>query len=124
VSNRGPSTRCSHTLRLVLQGIVYGKPVNQGITQLKPTRNLRNVAEERAGRKLGGLRVLNSYWINQVCCAQLSPLQDAPLRARRAGDPARCPPPIAPIAARCRARALAPGARGAARRPDGPPLAA
>ena len=46
---------------------MYGKPVHQGITQLKPTRNLRSVAEERAGRKLGGLRVLNSYWVNQVC---------------------------------------------------------
>ncbi len=45
---------------------MYGKPVHQGITQLKPTRNLRSVAEERAGRKLGGLRVLNSYWVNQV----------------------------------------------------------
>lgn len=51
---------------LAVQGIVYGKPVNQGITQLKPTRNLRSIAEERAGRKLGGLRVLNSYWVNQV----------------------------------------------------------
>ena len=49
-----------------LQGIVYGKPVNQGVTQLKPKRNLKSVAEERAGRKLGGLRVLNSYWVNQV----------------------------------------------------------
>eukprot|EP00891_Asterochloris_glomerata_P008171 jgi/Astpho2/8171/Aster-03100 len=49
----------------VSKGIVYGKPVNQGITQLKPVRNLRSVAEERAGRKLGGLRVLNSYWVNQ-----------------------------------------------------------
>lgn len=48
------------------QGIVYGKPVNQGISQLKPTRNLKNVAEERVGRKIGGLRVLNSYWVNQV----------------------------------------------------------
>jgi len=49
----------------VHKGIVYGKPVHQGVTQLKPTRNLRSVAEERAGRKLGGLRVLNSYWVNQ-----------------------------------------------------------
>ncbi len=50
---------------------MYGKPVHQGVTQLKPTRNLRSVAEERAGRKLGGLRVLNSYWVNQVgCCAE------------------------------------------------------
>jgi len=49
----------------VHKGIVYGKPVHQGVTQLKPTRNLRSVAEERAWRKLGGLRVLNSYWVNQ-----------------------------------------------------------
>jgi large subunit ribosomal protein L15e len=49
----------------VSKGIVYGKPVHQGVTQLKPTRNLRNVAEERVGRKCGGLRVLNSYWVNQ-----------------------------------------------------------
>ena len=48
------------------QGIVYGKPASQGITQLKPTRNLRSVAEERVGRKIGGLRVLNSYWVNEV----------------------------------------------------------
>ncbi|KIY95038.1 60S ribosomal protein L15-1 [Monoraphidium neglectum] len=51
--------------RPVSKGIVYGKPVNQGITQLKASRNLRNVAEERAGRRLGGLRVLNSYWVNE-----------------------------------------------------------
>lgn len=48
------------------QGIVYGKPVNQGITQLKANRNLRTVAEERVGRKCGALRVLNSYWVNEV----------------------------------------------------------
>jgi large subunit ribosomal protein L15e len=47
------------------KGIVYGKPKNQGINQLKWVRNLKAKAEERAGRKLGGLRVLNSYWINQ-----------------------------------------------------------
>ena len=40
--------------------------MSQGITQLKPTRNLRSVAEERVGRKCGGRRVLNSYWVNQV----------------------------------------------------------
>ena len=49
-----------------MQGQVYGKPVNQGITQLKANRSLRNVAEERVGRRCGGLRVLNSYWVNQV----------------------------------------------------------
>ncbi|MCL7043217.1 hypothetical protein MKW94_012749 [Papaver nudicaule] len=51
--------------RPVPKGIVYGKPKNQGITQLKFQRNKRSVAEERAGRKLGGLKVLNSYWINE-----------------------------------------------------------
>jgi len=51
--------------RPVPKGITYGKPVNQGVHQLKFQRNLRSVAEERAGRKLGGLRVLNSYWVNQ-----------------------------------------------------------
>jgi large subunit ribosomal protein L15e len=50
--------------RPVAKGIVYGKPKHQGITQLKFARNLRNVAEERVGRRCGNLRVLNSYWIN------------------------------------------------------------
>lgn len=63
---RGKRHRPKLVLRSHLQGIVYGKPVHQGVTQLKPTRNLRNVAEERVGRKCGGLRVLNSYWVNQV----------------------------------------------------------
>merc|ERR1711968_114289 len=49
----------------VSKGIVYGKPSNQGVSQLKPKRNLRVVAEGRVGRKCGGLRVLNSYWVNQ-----------------------------------------------------------
>ena len=51
--------------RPVQKGIVCGKPTSVGINQLKPTRNLRNKAEERAGRALGALRVLNSYWIAQ-----------------------------------------------------------
>jgi large subunit ribosomal protein L15e len=50
--------------RPVSKGLTNGKPKNQGIS-LKFRRNLRSVAEERAGRKLGGLRVLNSYWVNQ-----------------------------------------------------------
>eukprot|EP00240_Pyramimonas_obovata_P014474 CAMPEP_0118926094 /NCGR_PEP_ID=MMETSP1169-20130426/3871_1 /TAXON_ID=36882 /ORGANISM="Pyramimonas obovata, Strain CCMP722" /LENGTH=204 /DNA_ID=CAMNT_0006867579 /DNA_START=57 /DNA_END=671 /DNA_ORIENTATION=+ len=50
--------------RPVGKGIVYGKPVNHGITQLKFGRNLKNVAEERVGRRCGNLRILNSYWIN------------------------------------------------------------
>jgi large subunit ribosomal protein L15e len=44
---------------------VYGKPAGAGINQLKFQRNLRSVAEERAGRRYGSLRVLNSYWVNQ-----------------------------------------------------------
>ncbi|GFP82752.1 60S ribosomal protein l15 [Phtheirospermum japonicum] len=57
--------RCGGRKRPVPKGIVYGKPTNQGVTQLKFHRSKRSVAEERAGRKLGGLRVLNSYWINE-----------------------------------------------------------
>eukprot|EP00923_Selenidium_pygospionis_P036233 GHVN01063558.1.p1 GENE.GHVN01063558.1~~GHVN01063558.1.p1 ORF type:complete len:181 (+),score=5.60 GHVN01063558.1:229-771(+) len=50
----------------VAKGIVYGKPSNSGIHQMKSRRNLRSVAEERVGRKIcGGLRVLNSYWVGQ-----------------------------------------------------------
>jgi large subunit ribosomal protein L15e len=49
----------------VRKGIVCGKPTNQGVTQLKPNRNIRARAEEKVGRKCGALRVLNSYWVNQ-----------------------------------------------------------
>jgi len=48
------------------QGIRYGKPVHQGVKKLKFARNLRSVAEERAARRCGALRVLNSYWLNEV----------------------------------------------------------
>jgi len=51
--------------RMAPKGATYGKPVNQGVNQLKPQRSLRSVAEERVGRRCGNLRVLNSYWINQ-----------------------------------------------------------
>lgn len=81
---------------------MYGKPVNQGITQLKAKRNLKNVAEERAGRRCGNLRLLNSYWINEV-------------RSAPAGLPApRC---RSPWLASCAARA------GAAPPRAGSPLA-
>ena len=49
----------------VSKGIVYGKPVTQGINQLKPTRSHRAIAEERVGRRCSNLRVLNSYWVGQ-----------------------------------------------------------
>jgi len=51
--------------RPVKKGITYGKPKTHGVNQLKPTRNLRSVAEERVGRRCSNLRVLNSYWVNQ-----------------------------------------------------------
>lgn len=47
------------------KGIVYGKPKHHGINQLKFRRNLRSVAEERAGARFTNLRLLNSYWVNQ-----------------------------------------------------------
>ena len=51
--------------RPVHKGKTMGKPKNQGVTGLKYVRNLRSIAEERAGKRCGNLRVLNSYWINQ-----------------------------------------------------------
>lgn len=51
--------------RPVPKGIIYGKPKHQGIKGLKFERSLRSVAEERVGRRLGNLRVLNSYWVGQ-----------------------------------------------------------
>ena len=51
--------------RPVRRGIVYGKPANQGIVELKFQRSLRSVAEERVGKICGALRVLNSYWVGQ-----------------------------------------------------------
>eukprot|EP01089_Gocevia_fonbrunei_P005090 TRINITY_DN1523_c0_g1_i1.p1 TRINITY_DN1523_c0_g1~~TRINITY_DN1523_c0_g1_i1.p1 ORF type:complete len:205 (-),score=28.64 TRINITY_DN1523_c0_g1_i1:46-660(-) len=47
------------------RGKVCRKPKNQGIHQLKAVRNMRNIAEERVGRRCGNLRVLNSYWVAQ-----------------------------------------------------------
>ena len=51
--------------RPVSKGIVYGKPVNQGINSLKPSRSHKVIAEERVGRKASNLRVLASYWVGQ-----------------------------------------------------------
>ncbi|KAK4307710.1 hypothetical protein Pmani_020556 [Petrolisthes manimaculis] len=51
--------------RPVAKGCTYGKPKSHGINELKPTRNLQSLAEERAGRRLGGLLMLNSYWVAQ-----------------------------------------------------------
>mmetsp|Transcript_31562 Transcript_31562/g.30875 ORF Transcript_31562/g.30875 Transcript_31562/m.30875 type:complete len:206 (-) Transcript_31562:74-691(-) len=51
--------------RPVPKGATYGKPTNMGINELKWQRSGRSLAEERIGRKCGGLRVLNSYWVAQ-----------------------------------------------------------
>ena len=51
--------------RAVRKGIVYGKPVNQGIRKLKKIRSHRSVAEEKVGRRCSNMRVLNSYWVGQ-----------------------------------------------------------
>ena len=51
--------------RPVHKGKTMGKPKNQGVTGLKAKRSLQAVAEERVGRRVANLRVLNSYWINQ-----------------------------------------------------------
>ncbi|EAT35069.1 AAEL012736-PE [Aedes aegypti] len=51
--------------RPVAKGCTYGKPKSHGVNELKPYRCLQSVAEERVGRRVGGLRVLNSYWVAQ-----------------------------------------------------------
>ena len=51
--------------RPVPKGATYGKPTNQGVNSLKFQRSLQSTAEERAGRKCGGLRVLSSYWVGE-----------------------------------------------------------
>jgi large subunit ribosomal protein L15e len=48
----------------VAKGIITGKPKTQGVW-VKASRSLRNVAEERVGRTVSNLRVLNSYWVGQ-----------------------------------------------------------
>eukprot|EP00291_Cryptomonas_curvata_P011600 CAMPEP_0172181258 /NCGR_PEP_ID=MMETSP1050-20130122/17712_1 /TAXON_ID=233186 /ORGANISM="Cryptomonas curvata, Strain CCAP979/52" /LENGTH=204 /DNA_ID=CAMNT_0012854509 /DNA_START=23 /DNA_END=637 /DNA_ORIENTATION=- len=50
--------------RPVHKGIVNGKPKSAGaINNVTQRRSLRNLAEERVGRRCGNLRVLNSYWV-------------------------------------------------------------
>ncbi|KAJ2080327.1 60S ribosomal protein L15 [Coemansia sp. RSA 988] len=47
------------------KGQVYGKPVHQGISELKLQKSKRAVAEQRVGKRCANLRVFNSYWVNQ-----------------------------------------------------------
>jgi large subunit ribosomal protein L15e len=59
--------------RQVRKGITYGKPKTHGVWHLKNQRSHRAIAEERAGRVCGNLRVLNSYWVAQVLFLFLRP---------------------------------------------------
>ena len=54
---RGNRKRPAH------DGKILGKPKTIGVWKIKLAKSLRNVAEDRVGRKLGGLRILNSYWV-------------------------------------------------------------
>ena len=47
------------------KGVVCGKLKSIGVAGLKNVKNYQSVAEEKVGRKLPGLRVLNSYWVGQ-----------------------------------------------------------
>ena len=51
--------------RPVHKGATYGKPVRQGVNELKLNMNHQSVAEGRVGKKCNALRVLNSYWVGQ-----------------------------------------------------------
>lgn len=51
--------------RPVPKGQTYGKPKDQGIAELKWQKSGQALAEMRAGRACGNLRVLNSYWVTQ-----------------------------------------------------------
>lgn len=64
---RVPPTVCSVSSRCTRRILTNctGKPVREGVNQLKYQRSLRATAEERVGRRCANLRVLNSYWINQ-----------------------------------------------------------
>ncbi|KAK6017114.1 ribosomal L15, partial [Ostertagia ostertagi] len=51
--------------RPVTKGQTYGKPKTHGVNELKLARSKQAIAEDRAGRRLGSLRVLNSYWVGE-----------------------------------------------------------
>merc|ERR1740121_2664944 len=69
--------------RKVSKGICYGKPSTSGVNKWKHARNLKSIAEERVGRKIGSLRVLNSYWVTQDAvnkwyeCIMVDPMHKA-----------------------------------------------
>lgn len=51
--------------RPVPKGQTYGKPKGEGVNELKWQKSGQALAEMRAGRACGNLRVLSSYWVTQ-----------------------------------------------------------
>ena len=49
----------------VAKGIINGKPKTQGVVGVKGTKSLKVIAEQRVGKRIPSLRVLNSYWVGQ-----------------------------------------------------------
>merc|ERR1719334_586413 len=47
------------------KGVIWGKPANHGINQIKHTKNTQHMAEERVGKMCPNMRVLNSYWVTE-----------------------------------------------------------
>jgi large subunit ribosomal protein L15e len=41
------------------------RPKRMGVKKFKPSKSLRLIAEERAGRKFPNMEVLNSYWVGE-----------------------------------------------------------
>ena len=51
--------------RVASKNRLYGKPRTHHIYKLTPKLNLQSIAENKAGKQLPSLRLINSYWINQ-----------------------------------------------------------
>lgn len=51
--------------RVAKKNVLAGKPRTHHIYKLTPSLNLQSIAENKAGKALPALRLLNSYWINQ-----------------------------------------------------------
>ncbi|KAI5181513.1 large subunit ribosomal protein L15e [Nematocida sp. AWRm80] len=51
--------------RIAKNGKTNGKPGGQGIHQQMERKSLQAMAEMKVGKKLGGLRLLSSYWVGQ-----------------------------------------------------------
>merc|ERR1712004_156082 len=52
-------------VRHVAKGQTMGKPTNSGVHELKLAKSHQAIAEKRAGKYAGAMRILNSYWCGQ-----------------------------------------------------------